>query len=69
MESLIILIPIALIFIAIAIRIFCWAVNNGQFDDLEGPAHAILFDEESHNKKPVHNTNKVKAHDKSSKTS
>ena len=45
MESLILLIPIALILIAIAIKIFFWAVDDGQFDDLEGPAHSILFDE------------------------
>lgn len=45
MESLIILIPLALILVALAIRVFFWAVDNGQFDDLEGPAHSILFDE------------------------
>ena len=44
MASLFILIPLALAFIAVAIRIFFWAVDNGQFDDLEGPAHSILFD-------------------------
>ena len=45
MESLVILIPIAVIFVAVAIRIFFWAVDSGQFDDLEGPAHSILFEE------------------------
>ncbi|WP_299732980.1 cbb3-type cytochrome oxidase assembly protein CcoS [uncultured Endozoicomonas sp.] len=45
MESLIILIPIALVLIALAVKIFFWAVDDGQFDDLEGPAHSILFDE------------------------
>ncbi|WBA80287.1 MULTISPECIES: cbb3-type cytochrome oxidase assembly protein CcoS [Endozoicomonas] len=45
MESLIILIPLALILIAVAIKLFFWAVDDGQFDDLEGPAHSILFDE------------------------
>ncbi len=47
MESLIILIPLALILIAVAIKIFFWAVDDGQFDDLEGPAHSILFDQPS----------------------
>lgn len=62
MESLIILIPIALIFIAITIRLFCWAVDNRQFDDLEGPAHTILFDEDKPpNKEPIHNHHKTKA--------
>ncbi|KEQ17245.1 cbb3-type cytochrome oxidase assembly protein CcoS [Endozoicomonas numazuensis] len=46
MESLIILIPIAVLLIAIAVRIFLWAVDNDQFDDMEGPAHSILFDDD-----------------------
>lgn len=46
MESLIILIPIAVLLVALAIRIFFWAVDSGQFDDLEGPAHSILFDDD-----------------------
>lgn len=51
MESLIILIPLALILMGVAITVFFWAVDNGQFDDLEGPAHSILFDEPPrHNK-------------------
>ena len=45
MESLILLIPLALVFIGIAVKIFFWAVDDGQFDDLEGPAHSILFDD------------------------
>ena len=46
MESLIILIPIALAMVALGIKLFFWAVDDGQFDDLEGPAHSILFDED-----------------------
>ncbi len=46
MESLIILIPIAVIIVAVAVKIFLWAVDNDQFDDLEGPAHSILFDDD-----------------------
>ncbi|MGB0360366.1 MAG: cbb3-type cytochrome oxidase assembly protein CcoS [Endozoicomonas sp.] len=59
MESLILLIPIALILIAIAIRIFFWAVDDGQFDDLEGPAHSILFDEPQRKIEPDNDTNQV----------
>ena len=66
MESLIILIPIALIFIAIAIRLFCWAVDDGQFDDLEGPAHIILFDEDNQSDKTdIHSHNKTSNNKKS----
>ncbi len=50
MESLIILIPLALILVAVAIKVFFWAVDDGQFDDLEGPAHSILFDEPQRSK-------------------
>ncbi|MGI9278388.1 MAG: cbb3-type cytochrome oxidase assembly protein CcoS [Endozoicomonas sp.] len=32
--------------IALAVRIFLWAVDNDQFDDMEGPAHSILFDDD-----------------------
>ncbi len=45
MDSLYILIPIAVVFVAVAVGVFFWAVDNNQFDDLEGPAHSILFDE------------------------
>jgi len=46
-ESLYLLVPIALIFIAVAIRLLFWAVNNGQYEDLDTEAHRILFDEEN----------------------
>lgn len=46
MESLIFLIPVALIFVVIAIRVLFWAVKSGQYDDLETEGHRILFDDE-----------------------
>jgi cbb3-type cytochrome oxidase maturation protein len=46
MQSLYLLIPISLIFIALAIRIFFWAVNSGQYDDLDSEWERILFDQE-----------------------
>ena len=46
MEILYILIPLSLILLGIAIRVLIWAVRNDQFDDLEGPAHSILFDDD-----------------------
>ena len=61
MESLILLIPLALLLIGIAIKIFFWAVDDGQFDDLEGPAHSILFDESDKKSKPVKNQTKPSA--------
>ena len=47
MESLYLLIPISVIFIVIAIRLFFWAVNSGQYDDLDSEGERILFDRES----------------------
>jgi len=44
MESLYLLIPISLVFIFIAIRIFFWAVNSGQYDDLDSEGERILFE-------------------------
>ena len=48
MESLAILIPIALVFVIIAVGVFFWAVRSGQFDDLDTEGKRILFDEKNH---------------------
>ena len=45
MTSLYLLIPVSLIFCALAIWFFFWAVNSGQYDDLEGEGERILFDD------------------------
>tara|TARA_R110002073_G_scaffold243078_1_gene405279 strand:- start:67 stop:270 length:204 start_codon:yes stop_codon:yes gene_type:complete len=46
MASLYILIPIALLFCVIAIKLLLWAINNGQYEDLDKEAWRILADEE-----------------------
>ena len=46
MPALYIMIPAALLIVAIAIYVFFWAVDSGQYDDLDSPAHSILFDDE-----------------------
>jgi len=46
MDSLYFLIPTALLFTAIAIKILFWAVKSGQYDNLDTEAHRILFDED-----------------------
>ena len=46
MAALYILIPVAIVIVAIAIYVFFWAVDSGQYDDLDGPAHSILFDDD-----------------------
>ena len=46
MNILFLLIPISLILLGLIVWVFLWAVRDGQFDDLEGPAHRILMDED-----------------------
>lgn len=46
MEIVMLLVPIMLILVAMGILLFSWAVKNGQYDDLEGPAHRILYDDD-----------------------
>ena len=47
MSILYVLIPLALLLLGLAVWAFFWAVGSGQFDDLEGPAHRILMDDDS----------------------
>ena len=44
MPSLYLLIPIALVFCVIAIKLLLWAINSGQYDDLDKEAWRILSD-------------------------
>lgn len=46
MESIYLLIPVALLLVAVIIGAMFWAIRSGQFDDLEGPAHQILWDDD-----------------------
>lgn len=46
MEILYLLIPLSILLVAVIVWIFLWAVRSGQFDDMEGPAHQILMDDD-----------------------
>ena len=46
MNILFLLIPISLVIMGVAIWVFLWAIRSGQFEDLEGPAHSILMDDD-----------------------
>jgi cbb3-type cytochrome oxidase maturation protein len=46
MDILYLLIPMSLILVAVIALIFLWAVKSGQFEDMEGPAHRILMDDD-----------------------
>ncbi|MBY4677809.1 cbb3-type cytochrome oxidase assembly protein CcoS [Marinobacterium arenosum] len=46
MDIIYLLIPIAIILVSCATWAFFWSVNSGQFDDLESPAHSILYEDD-----------------------
>ena len=45
METVFVLLPLALLIAAIAAGFFIWAARTGQFDDLETPPVRMLFDD------------------------
>lgn len=46
MEALYLLVPLSLVIVALAAWIFLRMSDSGQFDDMEGPAHSILLDDD-----------------------
>lgn len=46
MTILLYLIPVALLLGLAGLGAFLWALKSGQFDDLDGAAHRILFDDD-----------------------
>ena len=46
MDILIWLIPLALTLGALGLWAFIWAMRSGQYDDLDGAASRILFDDD-----------------------
>ncbi len=46
MSILFLLIGLALGLGLVWLGVFLWSVKSGQYEDMEGPAHRILFDDE-----------------------
>ena len=46
MNTLLFLIPIALLLGSLGLAAFLWALGSGQYDDLDGAAERILIDDE-----------------------
>jgi len=46
MSGIVYLIPIALFLGLLGLLAFLWALRSGQFDDLDGAAQRILFDDD-----------------------
>ncbi|MBN4073532.1 cbb3-type cytochrome oxidase assembly protein CcoS [Mariprofundus ferrooxydans] len=64
------LIPGMIVLGLVGVLVFFWAVKNGQYEDMEGPAHRILDDDdiELHNKPshtPSHSSSHKSPQDKS----
>ena len=45
MSVLFIVLPLALLLVAVAVAAFVWASRRGQFDDLDTPAVRLLHDQ------------------------
>ncbi|MEI6896848.1 MAG: cbb3-type cytochrome oxidase assembly protein CcoS [Psychromonas sp.] len=56
MEIIYVLIPIAMVFVTIAIAVFFWAVKSDQYEDLDREGINILFDDDLE-KKTEHKSN------------
>ncbi len=52
MESVYLLVPLAAVLALGIVAALFWAVRSGQFEDLEGPAHRILLDDDRPAAKP-----------------
>lgn len=53
MDILYLLIPISLALVGVIAVAFLWAVRSGQFEDMEGPAHRILMDDDNFDPNPA----------------
>ena len=47
MEVVFLLVPVALVLIALVVGLLFWAVRSGQFEDMTGPAYRVLMDDDS----------------------
>jgi cbb3-type cytochrome oxidase maturation protein len=46
MEVLMLLIPLSVVLVLAIGALFWWSVTSGQFEDLEGPAHRVIADDD-----------------------
>ncbi|WP_137936264.1 cbb3-type cytochrome oxidase assembly protein CcoS [Chitinivorax sp. B] len=52
MEILYLLIPLSVVLVLLIAGLFWWTIQNGQLDDLEGPAHRIIMDDDKAQSEP-----------------
>lgn len=48
MDSLLWIVPLSLVLVGLALWAFFWAVDAGQFEDLESPGWSVLEDDSPH---------------------
>jgi cbb3-type cytochrome oxidase maturation protein len=46
MDIVFLLIPLSVVLVFVIGIVFWWSLRGGQFDDLDGPAHRILMDDD-----------------------
>lgn len=46
MEALYLMIPLAMVLLVLIVTAFWWTIKSGQYDDMEGPSHRILMDDD-----------------------
>ena len=61
MSGLLYLIPVALFLGLVGLAAFLWALRTGQFDDLDGAAHRILFDDDEEEEEREDAPNKMRS--------
>lgn len=53
MSEFFFLIPISVVLGALGLVVFLWTLRNGQYEDLDGAAERILYDEDEPKPDPV----------------
>ncbi|MCF8177024.1 MAG: cbb3-type cytochrome oxidase assembly protein CcoS [Sulfuritalea sp.] len=46
MDILYLLIPLSVVLVFVIAALFWWTLKSGQYEDLEGPGHRILMDDD-----------------------
>jgi cbb3-type cytochrome oxidase maturation protein len=46
MDILYLLIPLSLVLVFVIAALFWWSLRSGQYEDLEGPGHRVLMDDD-----------------------
>lgn len=56
MDILYLLIPLSVVLVFVIAALFWWSLKSGQYEDLEGPGHRILMDDDREVAKGIHPT-------------